>query len=332
MTLIARRSLVSVAAVALLFATGAPATSGEPTASSTAATATDLSGVTVTGEKTNPLVDTTTQYLRSHLPESQSGQLARFRDEICVSVVGLPPAYDAFVARRITALANEVHAPVAKAANCTANVHVIFSPQPQAQMADITKRRESLLGIHFAAQLRRISTVSRPIQSWYLTGVRDATGERHLEGNVQANMDLADIVHGGGDLGGGAQAGSPDQLHGRPGSRLGNDMSAEVVHALIIADAKKVADARIGAVADYIAMLALARWDRLDRCNPVPSILNLMADGCVQDAPAVATSADLGLLTALYAVNPRESGVQQRADIASHIEAALKRGDRGETR
>jgi hypothetical protein len=286
--------------------------------------------VTVTGQKKDPLVDKTTQFLRNHLPESQSGQLARFRDEICVSVVGLPPAYDAFIARRIVTLAGEVHAPVARSASCTPNVHVIFSPQPKAQMADIAKRRESLLGVHFAAQLRRVSTVSRPIQSWYLTGVRDTTGERHLEGNVQANVDVNDLVRGGADIGGGGQAGSPDQLHGRAGSRLGADMSAEIVHALIIADSGKVADAKIGAVADYIAMLALAKWDGLQACSPAPSILNLMAEGCAADAPVAATGPDLGLLSALYAVNPRESGAQQRADIASHIEAAVKHIDRGE--
>ena len=57
-------------------------------------------------------------------------------------------------------------------------------------------------------------------------------------------------------------------------------MSAEVVHSLIIADANKVADEKIGAVADYIAVLALARWQGLERCNAIPTILNLMADGC----------------------------------------------------
>lgn len=102
-------------------------------------------------------------------------------------------------------------------------------------------------------------------------------------------------------------------------------MSAEIVHALIIADSHKVADARIGAVADYIAMLALAKWDGLPACGAAPSILNLMAQGCVEDAPVAATGPDLALLTGLYAVNPRESGAQQRADIASHIEAAAKR-------
>jgi hypothetical protein len=317
------RSLVlGLAATAALATAASAATSGDPPASSGTA-ATDLSGVTVTGEKKDPLVDKTTQFVRSHLPESQSGQLARFRDEICVSVVGLPAAYDAFVAKRIVALANEVHAPVARAANCAANVHVIFTPEPQAQMADIIKRREALLGAHFTAQVRRISTVSRPIQSWYLTGVRDTSGQRHLEGTSPTGADMDELVRGGADLGG--QAGSPDQLHGRPGSRLGNDMSAEVVHALIVADAKKVADAKIGAVADYIAMLALARWDGLERCNPAPSILNLMADGCVEEAPGAATGADVGLLTALYAVDPRESGTMQRASIAGRMATEIKK-------
>ena len=274
-----------LAAAGLLLA-GAPgrAATADPPATS-APPAQDLSGVTVTAGKQDPLVDKTTQFVREHLPEGQSGQLARFRDEICVSVVGLPAAYDAFIARRIVALAGEVHAPVSHAANCAPNVHVIFSPQPQAQMADIARRRETLLGAHFAAQLRRILVVSRPVQSWYLTGVRDTTGERHLEGNSQANVDVNDLVRGGADIGGGGQAGSPDQLHGRAGSRLGNDMSAEIVHALIIADSHKVADARIGAVADYIAMLALARWDSLQACGAAPSILNLMADGCAEEAP-----------------------------------------------
>lgn len=206
-----RLSLAPVAAV-LLAAPSAFATQVGPAEKT--APAGMVSGVTVTGEKRDPLVDKTTQFVRNHLPESRSGQIARFRDEICVSVVGLPAAYDTFIAKRIISLANEVHAPVSHAANCAPNVHVIFSPQPQAQMADIAKRRESLLGAHFAAQLRRISVVSGPVQSWYLTGVRDTTGERHLEGNSQANVDVNDLVHGGADIGGGGQQAPPTSCTG----------------------------------------------------------------------------------------------------------------------
>ena len=53
---------------------------------------------------------------------------------------------------------------------------------------------------------------------------------------------------------------------GRAGSRLGNDMSSELVHSLIIADANKVAGEKIETIADYIAVLALSRWRGLERC------------------------------------------------------------------
>jgi hypothetical protein len=100
-------------------------------------------------------------------------------------------------------------------------------------------------------------------------------------------------------------------------------MSSELVHSLIIADANRVAGEKIDAVADYIAVLALSRWQGLDRCSAVPTILNLMADGCdAEDRPEAATPADLALLTGLYAVDPRESGPLQRASIAGAIRKA----------
>ena len=283
----------------------APPAAEPPTPAST------VSGVTVTApEKANPLVNPESQFVRSHLPEGQSDQLPRFRDAICVSVIGLPPEFGAFVAKRVTDMAEKVRAPVAKAANCAPNVHVIFTPQPQAQLDDIARRRDILIGFHFTAQTKLITTVDRPIEAWYVTRTRDTTGNSWIE--------IANPCHA-------SPPGTPsgpcgDRPMGRPGSRLGNDMSAEVVHSLIIADANKVAGEKIDAVADYIAVLALAKWQGLERCNAIPTILNLMADGCA-DPPEAATPADLALLTGLYAVDPRELGSQQRASIAERMTA-----------
>jgi hypothetical protein len=101
-------------------------------------------------------------------------------------------------------------------------------------------------------------------------------------------------------------------------------MSSELVHSLILVDANKVADAKIGAIADYIAVLALSRWQGLERCNAVPTILNLMADNCEGDAPDAATKEDRALLAALYAADPRETGSQQRMSIAERMSKAAK--------
>lgn len=100
-------------------------------------------------------------------------------------------------------------------------------------------------------------------------------------------------------------------------------MSSELVHSLIIADAGKVAGEKIDAVADYIAVLALSRWRNLERCSSVPTILNLLADGCdAEDRPDAVTPEDVALLTGLYAIDPREAGSLQRASIAGFMRRA----------
>jgi hypothetical protein len=310
------RAVIAGLTGAMLLAAGAAsATESAPPAAAKDAPAADLSGVTVTApDKPNPAVDKTTEFVRQRLPTSRFDQYARFRDPICVKVIGLPAEFDAFVAKRVIEVANKVHAPVAKGAACTPNINVIFSPDPQAQLADIAKRRDILFGFYWKAQLKQTSTFSRPIQSWYLTRSVETAGDGALElndGRAFMDVPLQGIVSLG------------KTPIGRAGSRLGEDLSSELVHSLIVADANKVAGEKIDAVADYIAVLALSRWQGLERCSGLPTILNLMADGCdAEDRPQAATPADLALLEGLYAANVRESGSQQRATIASAVRKA----------
>ena len=44
---------------------------------------------------------------------------------------------------------------MAKAPDCTPNVNVIFSDQPQAQVDDIYRRRDLLLGFRFHSQVKK---------------------------------------------------------------------------------------------------------------------------------------------------------------------------------
>jgi hypothetical protein len=277
-----------------------------------------VSGVTVTAEKPDPLVDKATQFVRSHVPENREGQLARFRDKICVRVAGLPAAYGAFIEKRVMQVAETAHARVDRTAGCTANVNVIFSPNPQAQLEDIAKRREILFGYYFMSQLKSLATFNRPIQSWYLTRTVGTDGIDVLELN-QSRACISSYAPGTSPCDIKAPA-----ITGRAGSRLGADMSSELVHTLILVDANKVADAKIGAIADYIAVLALSRWQGLERCNAAPTILNLMADGCEGEAPEAVTKEDLALLAALYAGDPRENGSQQRMAIAARMSQVAK--------
>lgn len=299
----ARRLLICLASLAL--AAPARAKSNEPAPAAKAAAPT-VSGVTVNApKKPDPLVDPAREFVRQRLPESAvSEQYPRFRDDVCVKVIGLPDAYDAFIARRIVEVAAQVHAPVAKAAGCRPNIHVIFTTEPQALVSDIAKRKDILLGFYWHAyNLKQLATFRPPVGAWYVTRTRGQFGESRLE------------IHD--------PTAFLDPPVGRAGSRLSNGMSAEVVHSLIVADANRVAGEKIDAVADYVAVLALARWQKLDRCSAMPTILNLMADGCdAEDRPQAATPQDLALLKGLYSVEARESGSQQRATIASYMRRA----------
>jgi hypothetical protein len=321
------RSAILAAMAALLAAGAASANQSDPAPAAKDGTAKDLSGVTVTGPaKLDALVNPASQFVRSHLPTSRNEQYARFRDPVCVRVLGLPPEFDAFVAKRVVDLAKAVKAPLDPSPVCTPNVNVIFSPKPQQQLSDIAKRRDILFGYYFRTDAKKIATFDRPIQSWYLTRSVGTDGQDILELN---GGPACVSSHGPGappcDI-------KAPPVKGRAGSRLGNDMSSELVHSLILADANRVSGEKIGAVADYIAVLALSRWQGLERCNGIPTILNLLADDCDRDsAPEAATEADLGLLTGLYAVSPRDAGPLQRASIAGRLQAELKKAASAET-
>jgi hypothetical protein len=300
----------AVATLTLLTALAASAPGwAKQTEPTPAAGAPSVSGVTVEApKKVDPLVDPAREFVRQRLPETTfSDQYPRFRDDICVKVVGLPDEYDAFIAKRVGEIAAQVHAPVAKAGDCKANVNVIFTTEPQALVSDIANRKDILLGFYWNnAGLKRLAAFKPPVGAWYLTRTRDQYGESRLEIH-----DPTDYLN---------------PRTGRAGSRLSNGMSAEVVHSLIIADASKVAGEKIESVADYVAVLALARWQKLDRCSAMPTILNLMADGCDPETrPEAATPADLALLTGLYSTQARESGSQQRSTIASAIRKATSK-------
>ena len=304
MSALTRLASILAGAAALTLAGPASATGGPPEKPAPGAS---VSGVTVRPGERDPMIDRTNQFVRQHLPENLfSDQYPRFRDAVCIRVIGLPAEFDAFIKARVIAIADQVHAPLAKADDCTPNVNVIFSTQPKAQVDDIYRRRDILLGFRFHSQVKRVTTFDRPIQAWYLTRTRDDHGESFLEVENVVTSPFA------------------ERPTGRAGSRLSHGVSAEVVHSLVIADANKVTDAKIGAVADYIAVLALARWTHLERCNaPISTVLNLLADGCDADErPEAATPADLALLTGLYSVDPREDGAAQRASIASAVRKA----------
>jgi len=78
------------------------------------------------------------------------------------------------------------------------------------------------------------------------------------------------------------------------------------IETMVLVDARRVDGAKLGAIADYVAMLVLADPRGLDQCQALPSVLDLFAGACPgRAAPTGLTRGDLAYLKALYtAGNP----------------------------
>ena len=83
-----------------------------------------------------------------------------------------------------------------------------------------------------------------------------------------------------------------------------NLRSSQIVLALIVVDANKIAGMAVGPLSDYIAMLALSQARSPDTCSRLPSIVDLMASDCGdREKVAQITAGDLAFLRALYSTN-----------------------------
>jgi hypothetical protein len=103
---------------------------------------------------------------------------------------------------------------------------------------------------------------------------------------------------------------------------------------LVIVDLRRTHGANLGLLADYAAMMALAepRTGALDRCQALPSVIDLYAAACPgRAAPQGLTLADNAYLTALYggasvygAVYPDEIAGRMAKLLAAPVDRTLR--------
>jgi hypothetical protein len=236
-----------------------------------------------------------------------TGNLAHWRggrpQTVCPAVLGLDPASDAFVATRVRALAVRVGAPVQADPACQDNVRIIFTPEPEKIMADIVRWASVYFGVRYPSMRRLMMFKSGyAVQGWYFT---TGGGSRIL------NTDVAFL----------------DSIHVLPlwpqvipsGSTDDGSMSG-IVSVILVVDPTKVAGYDIGALADYLAVLALTVVQSPDHCDPLPSILDLMAPSCSsRGRPVAVTAGDLAFLNGLYYRNTGLGPSLSRSEIQTNM-------------
>ena len=237
-----------------------------------------------------------TPFIHSHsVPGRVSGQIARWKTGICPLTRGLPPAYDSFITQRVRVVAQSVGAPVDEKTPCRPNIEIIFTTEPQQLLDEVVRDHEFLLGFHWTAQTKKLSTVSRPLQAWYVTATTSKDGVETLD-------DQQELLNGRGP--------SPGL-----GSRLFGGTTSAIVHVLIVADTAKLVGYTIGSISDYVALLALSQARTLDECSELPSILDLMTTCADNARPESVSNVDTAYLKALYRIDMHDTLFFQQTEI-----------------
>jgi hypothetical protein len=260
-------------------------------------------------------------------------QITRWHDPVCVLALGLAPEQAALLKARIEGVAKEVGLPAAwaKGRGCRPNVEIVFTHRPQALMDAVASRRENLLGYYHFIERKKLKTITRPIQSWYVTATRGGGGE--IAGLVFANV------------GGGSSRGLPVQMgtgvvddpeNQSPGGcadRFTACYKSAIDNVLIVADSNALEGRDLGLVADYMVMLSLSKPRSLDGCNALPSIIDRFAPSAcpVHDPPNGLTPADAAYLTGLYDSDPEARKTFEQSDITHRMAAILIKASAGAT-
>ena len=237
-----------------------------------------------------------------------SDEISRWKRGICPVTHGLSQAeFNQYVTARIKEVAQEVGAPVEESP-CRTNIDVIFSDKPQDFLDQVRKEGgASLLGPR-PSQAEAVGTVRYAIQAWYATGTRDTNGV--LLGDDEDDIFESDI--------------RKVPWRAVQGSLLRTGLHSELTHIYIIADTSKTQDYRLGAIADYVAVLALSQTQSFETCKSIPSITNLISPNCGADLkPTSITDTDMAFLKAVYTMDPGASLLQQQNYISDEIAKAL---------
>ena len=257
-------------------------------------------------------------FVRSYAMASTAtvGEIARWKFGICARTYGLSkPEFDDFVTQRINEIAVQAGVGV-KPPSCKRNVEVVFTSKPQDFLDKVHAEGVRLLGPR-PSHAETSETMRYAIQAWYATALRDGIGGS-LVLDDEDNATILNSSNTGVSNLGSLPFVNVDGFRNRTG------LNAELAHIYIVADTSKTQDYQLGAVADYVAMLALSQTQSFDACKPIPSITNLISPACAADLkPQAITDTDLAYLRAVYSLDPGASFDQQQSTIAAGIARSL---------
>jgi hypothetical protein len=316
-----------VCTAALMAAASSSALAAGDAAPAAAPGPTVVPRVTVEGQAPPKMIQEQAQAFTKSYPATTTelGQIARWRDPMCVEVFGLSPDVAAKIKGRIENVGQAVGLGVDRAA-CRANIEIVFTDKPQTLMDGVARKRDLLLGYFHIQDRQKLKTVTRPIQAWYVTatlgGAGNTTGVTFAYYETTGNIPLPNVQW--------HREVIDDPIYQAPtgcgdAPHFTACLQGVIKNVLVVADSKALQGKDVGLLSDYLSMLALSQPRTLDGCNSLPSVVDLFAPSPCADreAPDGLTPADAAYLTSLYQSNPENRVDFQRTDIAGRMAKIL---------
>lgn len=278
-----RDRLVGACAVAILLSIAARAMAGpestpkSPRSAASAAPAVELDPVTVEARRRRELIDKqVSEFVYSIAGSARVESLARWNVPVCVATAGLTAAEADFVKQRIAQIATGADVPLG-GPGCGPNFVIVVTPEPEKLLKAWWSEEQRLFNRdRGVGGVNRFIQGDQPVRVW------------HNACNAPPGIPayaFSTVAHCGA---------------GSTGSRLTWAAVRAVYTAIVAVDLSKIEGLTFGQVADYVAMVGLARIRPSPELGEVPTILRLFAASGT-DRPKGMTEWDQSFLKAVYA-------------------------------
>ena len=301
------RKLHAAIAAALL-ASAAPSAAQIGVRSSTSADDQSQESVVVQGQRRE-----IAQALKKLIEQADNEQFARFEDEVCPIVIGMPRDWTASLTRMIrdnvTALGGKVGKP-----GCTRNAAVIFIDEPHELVKAFAEAAPGYFDMT-PRQLKQFTSVQRPVTSWHVTDIRGKDGEELgsvrsvVDGMAGVNLPTASGAH---------------VTRSISSSRLYTPVRQDMLVGFVVIDRKATPGKSLRQLADLATMHILLDVNQEAGGRDPGSILSLFEErGEGIAAPARLSKFDRGALRGFYTQRENNRSARQQAE---NIAKAIEKG------
>lgn len=258
--------------------------------------------VVVTGRRTSraEALRASARYVDALEGQPLSGQIARWRDPLCIETRGVVDAANAYVTREVERIAREAGTLVATQP-CRTNVLIQFTPDAKRLLASLERKNPRLLFATPMAERAALRSAELPLRWWSGVALRGRDGEALGTDPPAAIANIGELN-------------MPTDERTAWGtsytsSLISTKVSAETQSVVVLVDVPLTTGRKLSSIAAYAAFVTQSRIS-IGNEAPADSILSLFKPGYAGDGQL--SVQDRRYLAALSRMPRDHQGARQR--------------------